>query len=81
MYLEHLDENENFCVFEVDGPPARNARDDGINDCLARQRVVIAHFQFDLVLHAMRNQIRRYVRVSRGFRPLIPTGRTGWKFL
>jgi hypothetical protein len=49
-FLEHLDKNENFCVFEVDGAPARNSRDDGVNNRLARQRVVIVHFEFYLVL-------------------------------
>jgi len=58
MYLEHLDEDEDLCVFEVDGPPARDARDDGVDDCLAGQRVVVAYFEFYLVLdaHAISNQ-------------------------
>jgi len=49
-YLEHLDENEDFGVFEVDGPSARNARNDGVNEQLPGQGIVIANFEFDLVL-------------------------------
>ena len=31
-YLEHLDEKENLGVFEIDGPSARNARDDRVDE-------------------------------------------------
>jgi hypothetical protein len=31
-YLEHLDKKENLGVFEIDGPSARNARDDGVDE-------------------------------------------------
>jgi hypothetical protein len=50
-YLEHLDEKENLGVFEIDGPSARNARDDGVDEYLSGQGIVMAHFEFDLVLH------------------------------
>jgi hypothetical protein len=49
-YLEHLDQKENLGVFEIDGPSARNARDDGVDEQLPGQGIVIAHFEFDLVL-------------------------------
>ena len=49
-YLENLDEKEDFGVLEVDGPCARNARDDGVDEHLSGQRIVIAHSEFDLVL-------------------------------
>lgn len=49
-HLEHLDENEDLGVFEVDGPSARNARHDGVDERLSGQRIVIAHFEFNLVL-------------------------------
>ena len=32
MYLEHLDEEENLGVFEVNRPSARNARDDRVDE-------------------------------------------------
>jgi hypothetical protein len=76
MHLEHFDEDEDLCVFEVDGPPTWDARDDGVDDRLAGQRVVIAYFEFDLVLYA-RDIKSEDTYVSRGSRPLIPTGRTG----
>jgi hypothetical protein len=78
MHLEYLDEDEDPCVFEVDGPPAWDARDDGVDDRSAGQRVVNAYFEFDLVLHT-RDIKSEDTYVSRGSQPLIPTERTGWE--
>ncbi len=49
-YLEHLDKDENFGVIQVDDPPARNARHHGVDDRLPRYRIMIPHFELDLVL-------------------------------
>jgi hypothetical protein len=51
MHLEHIDKDKDLGVFEVDGPPARDARDNGVDNRLAGQRVVVAYFEFYLVLH------------------------------
>ena len=50
-YLEHLDEKEDFGVFEIDRPSTRNTRDDGVDEHLPGQGIMIAYFEFDLVLH------------------------------
>ena len=57
-YLEHLDEKENLGVIEIDGPSARHARDDGVDEKLPGQGIVIAHFEFDLVLHHDRLKLK-----------------------
>jgi len=49
-HLEHLHENKNLGVFQIDGPSARNARDDRVDERLPGQRIMIAYFELDLVL-------------------------------
>ena len=76
MHLKHLYENEDLCLLEVDSPPARDVRDDGVDYSLAGQRVVIAYFKFDLVLRSYDIKSED-TYMSRGSRPLIPSGGTG----
>jgi hypothetical protein len=51
QYLEYFNQDEDLGVFEIDGPSTRNARYDSIYDCLPRNRIVVANFELDLVLH------------------------------
>ena len=54
LYLEHLDQDENFSIIQVDDPPARYARHDGIDDRSSRYRIMISHSKLNLVLRRVR---------------------------
>jgi hypothetical protein len=59
QHLEHFDKDEDLGFLEVDSPSTRNARYDGIYDRLPGDTIVVAYFEFDLVLFMYVMDVRR----------------------